>query len=460
MKQIPLIALCLVTLTGCGVGPQTIREEAGIDIILQPLKTSSPVLLTKQSEHCSEKSFSESERLLNLFLNGDATNSRRDIREIFKGIFVKSADRSVVTNTFYGTDVELIPRGNQLEMVHHSRGRQVTVCPEVSSYERDTVESASQNVSYFITKTHKAVAAQAPGLKIPSIKIHISPRHRVTLRVKSLGGKKMSFYKTDNAFYDPTEKSVTFLPHSQAWKNAGIKANFWEVPMVASHEYGHHIFQTILKGPGGKITGSRSLTPCFSNHPVVEDGEVVTPSTFADKVSILGAYNEGFADLISYYSLASEERSVQGVRCLSISRDVGKSTFFDGKQKVFSNEVLSTFFSPSPLPQDLPCEVTNFQGIHTMGAVFAHSADRMLEHWTVSKEEKLAVTILWARKLAVKLKDFHSLPRRQFMREIYALYIRTAAGYFDEPMNADSCKLAKATFPSITQDLPECKNHL
>ncbi len=457
MQKLILFVVFLTAITGCGDELKNKRRQPGINIVQQPLKSSPPFLLMKESRGCEVKRIENYDRFLNLFIEGNITMSSRDLRDIFRGLFVKSADTSIITKTIYGLDIELVPRGDTMEMVVHKKGKSVSVCPEKKDYQRESVESASMNASYFITKTNKAVRAQSPSLRIAPIKVIISPSHRTTLRVQSLGLRKRSFYRTDNAYYDPSDMSVTFLPHSQAWKNAGIQANFWEVPMVASHEYGHHIFQTILRKGMGGVKGMRTLTPCFADHPVVEDGEVVPTATFADKVSILSAYNEGFSDLIAFYSLSNEERSVQGVKCLSVTRDVAQPFFIDGRSKVFSPDAIYTFLTPAMTTQELPCEITNFQGVHTMGAVFAHSADKITTQWTQSKEKKLSITIKWAQKLAAKLSGMSFLSKHQLLRDIYALYITTASEELEEPLNAESCKLAEETFPSITHSIPQCK---
>lgn len=462
MQRLLLSLLSMAFLSSCGVESQRSNALPDVDVVQPGNLTFRPLLLTKQSSQCLEKSFEQdgTEIMLNLFLSGTRTTDIRKFFSLFNGNRIRGAENKIISQTLFSVHEETIPRGDMsyIEVIRHDKGREVTICPEEVMYERNTIESAALNASYFISKTSRAVVAADKSVNLPAIKLIVSPKIKVTFRPSAKSQSTRTGYRADNAYYNPIEKSITFLPHSQEWRDAGITASFWEVPMVGSHEYGHHIFQTLVSPYRSGSAIQNVETHCFGKNIVENSGAY--GSNVNDKTMILSAYNEGFSDLISYYSLSDLERSLTGVTCLEVSRDVGSATFYDGVAKKFSTRALLGFLSPlgfATEPEAFGCQKTNFQSIHNIGAIFAHNADKIVSSFSAEKEEKLSVTLAWAKNLAISRIRLNSLAKERYMQEIFILYVRTAASVLKKEITPATCALVESSYQGLTTVMDECR---
>ncbi len=331
----------------------------------------------------------------------------------------------------------------------------ISICPDTVKYEKGTPESAALNVTFYISKVNKKISELLPSVVIPAISVEIAPMIKKALSVVIKGEVVWSFeaFETDNAYYMPSENSITFLPHSEEFRKSGMSFSFWEVPMVAAHEYGHHIFQTLNPAP----LQTPGLRSCFGKFHVLSEGaEAENEKRVVSNDDVLGALNEGFADLVSFYSLENNERGLKGVSCLQISRDVGSNLFADGKPKVFNSDALTSFFSEKTEQAAESCEVTNFQGIHIIGAIFAHSADRILSLSTDTKEQRLSIVLSWLQEMKNRSGVMNTLKPDQFLLESFKLFIETTVAKTDAKLDPAECEMAREIYPGIDGHLPAC----
>ena len=413
---------------------------------------AEPVFLKKQSGACVEQTFSGSRFniLLNLFIGGDETTSQRNFLSLIFGTKVRSQDDGIISRSTYGEDIESIPRQSRIYTYLRNKGQEVSVCPEVDHYEKDTIESVALNASFFISKTNKAVTTVDPTIKLDPIRLRVTPKVRITVKVKSEGNQLRSYYLTDNASFNSADKTITFLPHS----TVHTTAKYWEIPMVGSHEYGHHIFNTLVKP---EVTDQNNFHGCFSQN-LTALPDFKAEQTNADQKRILSAFNEGFADLISYYSLGDDERTLKGVRCLQVSRDVGSSVFFDHQTKVFSMNNVTMFLSPSYYTDNnLGCEITDYREIHIIGAVFAHTADKIVSTLTNSKEDKLKSVLSWAKAVRNAKAELSAMTKESYMRKLFALFVESAALTTGKKIDGALCAAAEYSFPSVTHMIQDCQ---
>lgn len=437
----------LLFAAACGkpVSHQT-REEK----IIQTTYSNTPILLRKQNVKCRSRVFNKSNALfgLHLFMEAKYVVEPKDLFSFLSGTNLR--DGKVISQSEYGEEAEIIFSSEGVRAKIFTKPKEIKLCPDGTNYEKDTVESAAMNATYYINKTNKKVASLFPDLKMAPITLSIGPSVLRSMVTRNWAGdlEKQSIYMTDNAFYSPASALITFLPHSKLMKENGIKANFWEVPMVASHEYGHHVFQSIYGGAlsplecFGQATKKRSFNKSLNLDRTVKQDDVMT------------AYNEGFADLIAHYSLDEKERDVHDVKCLEVSRDVASPTFYNGKPKIFDEEALRLFFSSNPDYTNGTCEDHSYQDVHVIGAIFAHTADKFLGNFTNDNDEKLVAIIDWVKYLKAEKKKLVLITPKSFLKQTMSEFVKMSLKKFGKNLDSGNCKLVKEIYPQL--EMNEC----
>lgn len=472
MKKIVLPLLSLLALSSFAQAQSANKQKSKVmrfDLAADDL----PLLLKKQTTVCNTPSYDPSalDLPLHIYLQRARTIEARNFTGLLTGNLIQNENNLVISKTTAGEDREYLIATTSASLKIHSNGEAVTVCPEESLYAQDTIEGAALNAAYFINKTNAKVSALVPEANIKPVELKISPNIREKYVLLDSTGAVMAsetYYRTDNAYYEPAANAITFLPHSTSIRKFGFSMSFWEVPMVASHEYGHHVFESLFfrNIPSTSIqtlasNKQRGATNCFGHHqkakPKFDGHQKITAAARKVTISdVVGAYNEGFADLISHYTLSDQERGLAGVKCLEISRDVGSAVLFDGKPKIFSKEALASFFSTVE-EVARGCEVTQYQDDHVIGAIFAHSADRILSLLTESKEQKLAATLSWAQAISKQAPILALFPPEGLNRTLFAMFVRNSAVKLNKPLDSAICSEAEIVYPGISASLVECK---
>lgn len=433
-------------LVGCGKSPSLEKPKPFVMDQRNNLK-STPEFLFKQITDCPSKEFLTNQKnfSLSLFnLNahfGVYSTDPYDFQSLIDKMWLRSISRDVISESHYGEEFRI----ENLKATEIKGPSQIDICPGVT-YERNTVESAGLNVAYFINETYQAVKRVRPEIRIAPVVIKISPIHRFSRE------GSQDLYETDNAGYRPWDKAIIFLPHSEEFRLSGQYMSFWEVPMVSSHEYGHHIFTSIFQHKDIKETESSN---CFAleHSKAVHQFEAATVSREVTTFTVLSALNEGFADLISFYTLDDDERGISGIRGLEVTRDVGSSYFADGTNKRFDEKILTDFFSNSHCSQGQVglC----IQDVHSLGAIFASSAENILSLYTFSKDKKLSIIIEWLKEMDFRFLKMNKNSPQDFLSQSVSLFYRTALRSLDQKFEKKSCLTIQLSYPGL--DLPECR---
>lgn len=435
MKFWIFIIHALLIFSACSEREMTQRRAQDIFEISY---SNTPTLLEKENSSCN--SFAESNFLFYFFTNRNLETRMRDFSLILN-------DKKVIRHIFHGEKSELIEHDGRFMFVTRKKPLPVDICSREPR--RETVESAALTVSWYIHKSFTKFHEIAPEVKVSPIILNISPSIQKTIIERNSSGRlvrKLTFM-TDNAFYMPFTKSITFLPHSNHLKLSGFDVNFWEVPTVASHEYGHHLFQTLFE------SGISAFEGCFG--PAHKSRKENKQRGFSVSVSnVNSAFNEGFADLLAWYTLPHHERNLEGVRCLEKSRDIGSSVFYDGKPKIFSEEALRIFFTGYDETLTRSCEDLSYSDTHTFGAIFAHNVDSFLNELTVSDDEKLAVVIEWVKFLKTQKSKYRLSSGESYFRATFAGFIRLSVKKFGTEFNEKICRKIESIFPDL--NLTEC----
>lgn len=462
MKKLSSLAVMLV-LVSCGKAAHDKKSKSvSPRKVVATRESQNPISLKSMNENvdgCSVESYTDAQRDINLslYLRGEQTDENRLFSGLLEDLFVKDIGGKIISQSHKGqsilyqyTSTDDVISGDKKEL---SASSVVTVCPDVTKYERGSAESVALNATYFISKTNRKISELLPGTVIPPISVEVAPMIKKKLQVIVKGEVVWEYeaYETDNAYYMPGANSITFLPHSEEFKKAGYNMNFWEVPMVASHEYGHHIFQT-LHPSSSEEAGMRN---CFGHFGLQTEGEEEEKREVSNE-DVLGAFNEGFADLVSFYSLDNNERGLKGVPCLAISRDVGSKVFANGAPKVFTQAALDEFFSVKASEGPATCDVPNFQDIHIIGAIFATGVDRLLSVSTETKDQRLSIVLKWLKEMEAKAPVMKALSPQEFLKESLKLMVETTVASTDGVLNQPECDVLMEVYPGIDATITAC----
>lgn len=236
----------------------------------------------------------------------------------------------------------------------------------------------------------------------------------------------------------------------------------WDLPIVTAHEYGHYVLSALYPNYFQRVAPYKISRAhlCYDNHvhgapampapPVITEPENVkdeshehdesehdesehddlnrnfqlTPvvqnspgsgsrteqtqretqpveSGFIRKVdehTLIGALNEGFADLFARYTLG-DEYTVNGVGCLSQTRDVYSAYFLNGEHKKLTRKAIDTFLSSIKSESKSCFSHTNYQSLHVIGAILAHGVDKIYKEIGLNKNQKLKQLVKWARSI-------------------------------------------------------------
>ncbi len=250
-----------------------------------------------------------------------------------------------------------------------------------------------------VTQTYDKIKDADPDVKLDQITVHVGLKFK--LHQSFLGGsfnkQIKTQYRTDNAFYFGRDKVLAFLPESE---EGAMAAPLWEIPMVGAHEYGHHVFNTLISEKIGFVHDK--VGSCFKENKLER---LLKNYLFADRDKshenfTLRAMNEGFADLIAFYTNAKNERSLEGVECMEDNRDLNSSTYGDGTKKYFSYTSEIRMNSNYNYGQDSDCNTPDFQAIHQVGASFAYVMDQIISLKASTQKEKLQFLLKWAKKFS------------------------------------------------------------
>ncbi len=378
----------------------------------------SPIFPKIQKEICdSNISFNFSPSYLSAYINGS-----RDSLYIFQNEYKQESNKIESTPFFesirsfkedsnviftYDPDSKDANKQGYVATVlkdENFPGQDVEVCPELTHIENNTVENATLMVHYIINKTNNGFVNNGIVLDKVSFKVapYISTAQRVIggpfdiPRLQMRGG-----VKTDNASFNFSTREIVFLPQSEEGINANLfgKVPLWEIPMVASHEFGHHGFSSIMTRHFQK-TKEHKVHLCFDNQATETFASPNSNSSRKTDIDeAIRALNEGFADMVSYYSLTDEEASLKDITCMEESRDISFDKFKDGQKKIFSSKVISIMNNKNVIPSPRDCKIPDFQEIHDLGAVFASVADKLMSRTITDKAQKLSILINWLEKL-------------------------------------------------------------
>ncbi|MAZ48897.1 MAG: hypothetical protein CME65_10055 [Halobacteriovoraceae bacterium] len=271
------------------------------------------------------------------------------------------------------------------------------VCDIAGEYESNSYQDAALSILTPIKSFENRYPKLINGLSLPQIKIRVAPLLR-----------QGDQYLINNAFYYSGTREITFLPQGYDSKEdldlpMGGRP-LWKFPMVALHEYGHHIFVELLRKYSDQKSSLPPLGLCFDNS---HHYHKVQSSAQSRNVSVnlaLIAVNEAFADIFAYFGEPGS-RGLDGMGCMEKSRDVESRTFNNGDIKILHKEQIEIFLSSAQKEYTGCNEMTNYQDTHIIGAVLGRAIFKVFEFQRVSDQKKLEILIDWLEQFLSKVND-------------------------------------------------------
>ncbi|NRA45947.1 MAG: hypothetical protein HRU09_13420 [Oligoflexales bacterium] len=265
----------------------------------------------------------------------------------------------------------------------HDNGifKKISFCRPNGGYRAESIENAALAAFVAINeanKIHKGLTLGSDGKALNKIKLFVHPK------LFARENDYVKEYHVDNAFWAnfPSFQLIAVLPHSKEWEEAR-KLRFWETPGVFAHEYGHHIFHTYAP---------------FAENPASEE-----------LYRINNGFNEGFADLVSYFSLSARRRLNPALmlsgESKSPNRDVTNSTIsymtMQGPieyEKIYDSNIVSILGATETyLIDHVDSEGRFLQECHESGAIIAYVFNTLMNGYGYEKNpsKKMELLISW-----------------------------------------------------------------
>lgn len=424
-----------------------------------------PIKLIKTDTMCTKTSHKKTKRAkVNTFINGKIwkspyrvnlfSNSENELILKSDGIY-QSMYNSKYSETYTYNFSDITNQYSSLlssDFINLKSQKEVNFCENSKSYGRLSVEAATINVSKTIETVSQNFKTNFPDLDIDNIILDIGPIQEITINKNKgpLDLTKSTYFRTDGASYNPFTKKITFYPPS----NELVKLNnfpfFWEIPTVAAHEYGHHIFNSITSSNSANFKGSHDIGCYNSNYTFIEassQNEGLERPNF--KGFSIKSLNESFADLFAYYSLSNSKRKLKKLNCLSKVREVNSSRFSPKHKKVYSAKGVEILNDPLFIKSDESCSTPNFQEVHDVGAIFAHGFDKLISKVTSKKKTKLKILINWLNLVKEEYYLIENNKPIHFLFHSMELAAIAAGNITDSNINEIQCSDLNYTFPSI-----------
>ncbi len=348
-------------------------------------------------------------------------------------------DRSYTGEGLYqGLELKIFKKHFSLliEAKDQSNISDIRVCRDRSGVRADTVEGATIKVlddvkaaNQFYRKTAENGSSTTPlslnmfPLYEQYVKVEVDPDFVEEGQPSEI---EQGGYVTDNAAwtYSTDENgvdrySMIFFPKSKelakkGWFNG---KGLWEVPFVARHEFGHHVFSEYMKNTDAfsslsswyrKKNSYLPLGTISGNGAIERSMLLARMGTSSQREAMWVAINEGFADLFAYLSMGGNDQ-LADFSCFSKNRQLSEGKFHDGRYKSVTDLVLNEFFteeeSSNPLAlaveEEASCQSYSLRDPHIIGAMIAHGILKIL-----SDDDDLEELSVRTFKWISSLKDY------------------------------------------------------
>jgi len=435
MSKLVILCLLSIILISCG---QQGSDSGAKKVIRYNSLSMNPIVLEKSNRYCDRILAQDEDALFTVqrLLNTRVIQRDVDLSNSIDMNTLVDKNKQILTDHIINYSSQRIFKAtvyseNQYD-IHvdtdevTDSGMSNTICPTRMSYPRKSAENAGILIMNTLLKTYDALDDFAKA-KLSSIKLILTPKDYSEYIFYDYSGEiiqSQKGYMVDNAYYHPLKEEIVFLPQSKEGVRLGLFGKpFWEVPMVASHEYGHHIFNKLYPNFSKESKKEVMIArECFDNRLHGELGYFMSAKKrVVNRDYIHSSFNEGFADLVAKYSLSNEENNISDINCFKKNREIHVGVFADGTPKVFNSQNMYKIFQGVKV-EVRSCNTTNFQDNHIVGAVFAHSIDQIYTSYGLSSKEKLSMLLNWINTLNDSA-ELNSLNAKSYLKRSIELLI-------------------------------------
>ena len=321
-----------------------------------------------------------------------------------------------------------------------NRPVKLSICREEADYQRGSLEEIALTTQDHLESFYSFYHELSPeGPKISPVLLELLPSIKRTYP----GG---STTVSDNIAYGRMSNDhpvVILFPKSNVGEKLWPSHQLWESKWVMGHEAAHHIFDEHLTVSESPLRNLLSHQPIL-NWDRAPQGFGLVGRQVTER-DIVSSVNEGFADLLSFYSVEENSHAFTGFNCFEKSRDPAWPRFKDGIQKRLNDYALGVFFSDSK-QYSLDCTDTNLQDVHAIGAIIAHGFYQMFQG-----SDGATKSIEWLKKIA-------ELPNGQGPEVLLEQMIRAGVGVSVAPtdrLSKRQCEVVQRVFPAYSEGLIE-----
>jgi hypothetical protein len=325
------------------------------------------------------------------------------------------------------------------------------VCTADRFFERTSVEGIglSSLASLSLARRYyETIQGRDAGIRDAQLVVLPTIETVVTTRGSAAQREKREVI-TDNLAYAPSfggEPAFVVFPKGKKAQERGLwkNLNLWEMGWGLAHEYGHHVFRTHARLDDD---GLLRLLPIHSFDVSAEELPVTVERNAAQASAsdVLGAVNEGFADLFAFYVQGGKAGALSGIDCFAKSRDVASGQFFNGEAKQLSADVLAQF-NKEVAVAPAPCTTPAYDDIHIIGAIVAHGVDRLFAGSPAADvaERKAALLLRWAAAIGSLVQD--GVSNASSLRSLIEQAVELAATDGAQ-LTAAQCEAIREVFP-------------
>lgn len=378
--------LILLGLWGCGADTSKNDSE-----VIRPVKFSEAEILTLEDPGCDPSELSGQMGSETLIWIADSQGKIRQ-QKFNMSEFSAAGLRNLYIEAAYWHDgLEIIdsgknvsslesilpdhlPKKNHKQLKASSSGkmlRMIGFCKPNGGYKRNSLENAAlgmavgiQNANHFSTTNTNNRAVELP-------KIALIVQLKILLPEDEWKDPFVPEYLADNASWFEGKGSekmffISSFPQSHSFINT-YQYRYWEIPSIFGHEYGHHIFNQIMK---------------------------MKPKNYIES-RMVSALNEGFSDLSSWLGLQNSQdlypqlitdsplNKTRNPDFDSIVLENHDPSTIELSQRTFQKKIDKNFvaFYTTAGPQSgwaNPLEKSVRRDVHLSGTVWAHI------FWTLS----------------------------------------------------------------------------
>jgi hypothetical protein len=491
IKYSKLLSFLVVTLIASGFYgcAKTEKSNNRSAIAWQPIFTNDPIFFGPELNNCQSESTGEPYKesfFVTEYLASDQIfiTSKIQLEDfVFANPISSIKSENSISEVVYGVEEKRILNTleNKQSFRKVSDGNPLTVCPKSDVFATESIESVALSAIPIVHESYLFGKSLLGSTPLPPVRVSLLPKETEERLVKEDGEFfRVTRYMTDNAYYSPRETTIALVPQSKEKKEQRLFSGvpLWKIPFAVSHEYGHHVFHQIFPNFFEKFGHSfahRHDKNCFHrshslNSPmgnsIVAKKSHMTPKDDSQNtltLRLLRVFDEGFADLFSFYTLG-DRASLERINCLERTREVDSKVFGNNDPKSIDPISATQFFEITEESRRKFCIIPDFSDFYTIAAIWAHFFDSLLSTVTEDRREKAQFLIDWLidfKQVRYFDQVFMSLVKQSKHEQAYIYSVKHLLGYLDQrygfggQLDESQCSVVTNTYTAFYEDLVE-----